>query len=86
MVQRLKGKTAYKMLQEFALAAEGVLGPAPVGAGIFLLQQRERDGPGDRGVPRQPGGRPAQGTSAWSMGTSSPPVAGAVRAGLGPEN
>ena len=34
LVQRLKGKTAYKMLQESAVA-EAVLGPALLGRGYF---------------------------------------------------
>ncbi len=33
LVQRLKGKTAYKLLQEYARPAPGVLGPSRVGAG-----------------------------------------------------
>ena len=55
LVQRLKGKTAYRMLDVAGVraVAGAVLGPAPVGAGVFLLQQRQRDGPGGSGVHRQ---------------------------------
>ena len=76
LVQRLKGKTAYKMLQEFAAAAEAVLGPAPVGAGVLLLQQRERDGRGGGGVHREPG---AAGPEDFRVehGDFSPPRVGA---------
>jgi putative transposase len=40
LVQRLKGKTAYRMLDVAGVraVAGAVLGPAPVGAGVFLLQ------------------------------------------------
>ncbi len=35
LVQRLKGKTAYKLLQEYGALLQGVLGPSRVGAGYF---------------------------------------------------
>jgi hypothetical protein len=48
--------------------AEGVLGQASVGAGLFLLQQRERDGRGDWAVHREPAARGGRGVSGGGRG------------------
>ena len=45
LVQRLKGNTAYRMLQEFALLRKQFW-CCHLWAGVFLLQQRQRDGSG----------------------------------------
>ena len=53
LVQRLKGKTAYRMLRSSRRSARSS-GAGTFGAGVLLLQQRQRDGRSGGGVHREP--------------------------------
>jgi REP element-mobilizing transposase RayT len=53
LLQWLKGKTAHHLMAEFYAHQEAVLGAAPVGAGIFLLQFGECDPRGHSKVDRR---------------------------------
>src|SRR3954468_9017739 len=50
LMQRLKGKSSRKLMQEYSHLEEVVLGPAPVGPGVLRGQLGERHRRGHHGV------------------------------------